>query len=95
VALDTARGQTYDITRVLYGAGQEGLELRAVAHDTGRTDDKTRTIMRFLRRIKAAETFQTQGREGIRSTVRWRLTPRLTRLYAEVIGDAESARTER
>jgi DNA-binding transcriptional regulator YbjK len=61
-----------------------GLTIGSIASFTNHTEDKTRTIMRFLRRIRAAESFQVKTK-GIGGGVRWRLTKRVSRLYAEVM----------
>jgi hypothetical protein len=83
IALDTARGQTMDIANTLYKA-KNGLEITAIATQTSRTDDKTRTIMRFLRRIKVTEDFKVV-QQGISRTPRWRLTAGFKRLYEQVV----------
>lgn len=58
-ALDTARGQTLEIASKLYAAGETGLSVYKLAHLTGHTEDKDRKFLRFLRRIGAAERFDT------------------------------------
>lgn len=83
VALDTARGQTLEIARHLHAA-ENGLEIKAIALYTHRTEDKTRTMMRFLRQIGVAETFQLEIREGVFGRPRWRLTDKLKKLWEEV-----------
>lgn len=86
VALDTARGQTLELAAIMHQAGDDGAELRALALRTGRTDDKTRTYMRFLHRIGIVEP-HTVTREGFSKSPRWRLTRKLRKLYEDVMGE--------
>lgn len=86
VALDTARGQTLELAAIMYQSGDDGTELRALALRTGRSDDKTRNMMRFLHRISMAEPHTVQ-KEGFSKSPRWRLTKKFKDLYAIVMGD--------
>lgn len=85
VALDTARGRTLEIARWLYKAGESGVDVRTLAYYTGQSEDSERVLLRFLRRIRATETFTTQLK-GLSAKPRWRLTPRMVRLWEEVAG---------
>jgi len=88
VSLDTGRGQTLNIAKLLYGVGEKGSEPRAIALRTNQTEDKTRGMLRFLREIGIVTPMAVQGK-GLGSKVRWRLTNRLQALYEEVVEDAE------
>ena len=91
ITLDTARGRTFEIVRHLFKAGQEGLSLGTMAALTNQSEDAERRLLRFLRRIKAVETYakKLRGRDGIAIVTRpkWRLTERLRTLYEEVTSD--------
>lgn len=83
IAMDTARGQTLDIARCIQQA-EDGLEVKAIAMYTHKPEDKTRTMLRFLRQIGVAEVFQPEIREGVLGRPKWRLTEKLSRLWNEV-----------
>lgn len=88
VALDTARGRSLELARVLQETGRVGAtqsELGARLHDG---DEKLQVLLAFLRRIgvvdRFAEPFGPGGRGGRR--YRYRLHGRIQKLYAEVYG---------
>lgn len=74
------------IAHHLYNVGSVGSEPRAVELFLGRSNDKTRGLLRFLRQIGAVETFTVKGKQGVTSRPRWRLTERLAQLYEDVLG---------
>lgn len=80
-ALDTSRGRTLQIAKHLYEAGSDGLELRALATLTAQDDQGERKLLLFLRKLGAVELWSDKE-HGNRKA--WRLTKRLTKLYAEV-----------
>jgi hypothetical protein len=86
VALDTSRGLSMAIAAHLYHSGQAGLPVQTLAMHTNRTEEKTRVLLRFLKAIGVAESFQSDVK-GLAGKTRWRLTERFHRLYAEVISD--------
>lgn len=79
-AMDTARGRTMEIARHLYEAGDEGLEIRALSILTCQPDQEERKMIQFLRKLGAVEMWN----DIERNRKAWKLTKRLTRLYAEV-----------
>jgi len=80
-AMDTSSGRTTEIVKYLHEAGDEGLELRALAILTSQSSQEERKLLQFLRKLGAVELWQDKA-HGNRMA--WRLTPRLSRLYAEV-----------
>jgi len=96
VALDTARGRTLQLTKLLYEAGEGGMQLRQLASKTGHSEEKERVLMRFLSQIGAVKSFQpvaTNKRgEEIKLPKAWKLTDRMRELYREVVADAEATR---
>lgn len=84
VALDTARGRVLDLTGHLYRAGEEGISTRVLGVLTGRTEEKERDLLRFLKSLGAAEAFQTKAK-GMAPKVHWRLAPKIRRLYEELV----------
>jgi hypothetical protein len=89
VALDTARGSTLDIIKHLHKAGTEGTSLAAVAILTNQSEDRERTLLRFLSKIGVVEVYHPKSRiAGISTRPKWRLTSKLTSLYEEVMRDA-------
>jgi hypothetical protein len=86
VAMDTARGRTYEIIRHLAAAGDMGLEVAALIHLTHEGEDKERGLLKFLKRIGACEPHQPL-KNGVNLRTRWRLTRRMAGLYREVMGE--------
>lgn len=88
VALDTARGQTYDILEVMYEQDEEGIEPAMLTKFINGKDSETRRLLRFLRRIGAVETFEKRVKaktnKGVVRKVRWRMTDYMTNLFEEV-----------
>ncbi len=85
VALDTARGRTLVIAHHLYEAGDEGLGVGTLAAYTNQTDEKEKSLLRFLRNIGVVSTFKKPMKHGMSSHPKWRLTDRMRRLYKEVV----------
>jgi hypothetical protein len=89
VALDTARGPVMEMTHVMYEHGEEGIEPSVLAKLTTIRDSDVRGLLRFLRKIKVVEPFESvsKGKSEGRHTrkVKWKLTDQLTRLYEEVM----------
>lgn len=90
VALDTARGHTQEIVRIIYesmGKGQAGVDPRVLATLLNETDDKVRALLRFMSKLKVVEkTTPPRTTDGPPRPV-WRLTDAMTRLYYNVVID--------
>lgn len=89
VAMDTARGPVLDITRIMFDAGEEGIEPSVLAKLTNQRDSEVRVLLRFLKRIKVVEVFEFKkvsrlSKQKIKK-VRWRLSNTVTNLYREVM----------
>lgn len=82
VALDTSRGMTLVMAKHLYQSAKKGLQAFTLATRTSRAEEKTRRMLRFLKRIGVAEVFTIKGTKG---RPRWRLTDRMQTLYAGVM----------
>jgi hypothetical protein len=91
VTVDTSRGKTLDMCRLLYAAGPEGLVPTAIRTRTGVRESEVRGLLRFLQRMGAAEEFESVRTRDDGSVVgavrRWRLTDTLVTLYREAVGD--------
>lgn len=87
VALDTARGRTLAILHHMLDAEDGGVEPRRLGMLMGFPEEKTRDLLRFLRQIGAIEHYEDQVK-GIGGRIRWRLTPKMHRLYLDAMGDA-------
>ncbi len=85
VALDTANGRTLNIVRMLAEAGEKGCSVGSLAVRANSTDDKKRTLLRFMQRIKAVEAVRLKNS----THVRWRLTERMESLYKTVMEDSD------
>lgn len=84
VAFDTARGRTVELTRHLYEAGENGLEVKALAHYTNNTEAEVRKLLKFLRDIGVTSNFIRKAAKGISGKPVWILTPKLIKLWKEV-----------
>lgn len=88
VALDTARGQTMNLAKLLFNppSGGPGAEVKALALWAKSDDHTVRRLLKFLHKIGAAEPFNPSNAvAGIKSPQRWRLTERVHRLYDTVM----------
>lgn len=83
VALDTARGRALELIRHLAEAGEQGLETSNLARKTGHSEEKERTLLRFMKKIGAVEWFQLKEK-GVSGKPKWRLTQRMARIFREV-----------
>jgi hypothetical protein len=89
VAIDTGRGKTFDMAKLLRKAGEAGTVstsggLRAASADTlaawvGCGPDRALTLLNFLRRNKVAQRVEVKGHKP-----RWRLTERFRALWERV-----------
>lgn len=91
VALDTARGKTFDMVGSIFRSGEEGLEQRGVGLMSNMTEEKAGTFIRFLRSIGAVEVFRVQLTSGLKSNPRYRLARRMKELYVAVTGEEAPA----
>lgn len=85
VALDTARGRTMELAKLLYKADTLGVETSTLADLTRHNAEKVTPLLRFLGQIGAAESFRPKTKAGIIGRVRWRLTSRLRQLYQAIV----------
>jgi hypothetical protein len=84
VVMDTSRGRTLSITAHLYQADKEiGLESKTLSVLVGQTEDKIRSLLRFLRAIHVVELHYPINEKGVKGRMHWRLTGRMHRLYTD------------
>jgi hypothetical protein len=85
VAIDTSKGQTYRLTRLLSSPKvvEEGMYLASIANLMNQSDDKLRSYLRFLKAIEVVELREVQtGGTGVRH--KWRLTRKIRELYEQI-----------
>lgn len=87
VALGTARGITLELCKHIYRLGDEGASVKFLAAWTTSTENDTKHLLRFLKKIQVVDTYLPETVKGVKEQPRWRLTPKLTRLYEECMGD--------
>jgi hypothetical protein len=89
VCLDTARGRTLVIMRVVQGAphGANSQTIGSLCHEG---DERLGPFLNFLRRVGVLEQF-TPHDGLVAQRPRWRLTSTVRRLYAEVMRDADES----
>jgi hypothetical protein len=90
VVLDTAHGNTLDVTRHLRARGDRGLEVRGIAALMMYTEQRTKDFVRFLWKVGIIEPVM-KGPITVHS--RWRLTTRVSRLWDEVMGGRHGSQT--
>ena len=78
VAMDTSRGRTLDLVKVLVNIPQ-GIEARGLSALMHVSDERLRSQLKFLRKIGITQ-MGVDGGGG----KRWRLTPKMSELYGEV-----------
>ncbi len=86
VALDTSRGRTLEICRVLVRVGSPGLSAGQLSKQTGQGEDGEEKFLRYLRKIKVVEKFTERGNGNIVRT-KWRVTDTFQSLWLAVIGE--------
>jgi ABC-type polar amino acid transport system ATPase subunit len=84
VALDTSRGQVLEVVDFVYNRQEEGTKPKAVSVGLGYPEDKTRILIRFLKKIEVLETFQRKQKH-MSAEIRTRLTKKIVDLYEEVV----------
>jgi uncharacterized C2H2 Zn-finger protein len=89
VALDTARGRGLEVARHLHARGPAGVPAAALAAVTCETREHEGRLLRFWAKIGVVESFRASVAGQLGERERWRLTPRLERLYREVVDDDE------
>jgi hypothetical protein len=83
-ALDTSRGQTLEIARLLYAADEDGLVLSSITTLIGDSMHNVKNLLRFLRKIGVIEVFDRKKARGIKGVPAYRLTPRMRILWEQV-----------
>lgn len=86
VALDTARGRTLEIARLMAGA-REGVTMNHVVLWVNDKKDKVESLVRFLRSIGAVEEFVEKKYRGVQGKMKYRLTERLRLVYDQVMAE--------
>lgn len=85
VAVDTARGQTLNMMRLVASAGKKGIEADVIGSQLTIPVTKVRELLRFLKTIGAMECFvPSKPSGGVVGRPKWRLTERLVAIYAAV-----------
>lgn len=97
VALDTGRGVVQDVVRMLWES-PTALTTRAIAHSIERTDEATRKLMRFLRRIGLVQ-IEGESPVGVNGSFppkkpTWELTPNMRRLSDTCLTGGSSYHSE-
>lgn len=96
IGLDTCRGRALEIARHLW-ANKEGLDTHELHLKLVEPKGKVQDLLTFMRKIGAIGAhrpstatslprYGTRGSSG-RGIIKWRLTPRIEKLYQEILGD--------
>lgn len=86
VALNTARGRSFDLLRVLHSEGREGLTTGSLAAREMTGEQKTQNYLRFLRHHGVVEHYVKHVGTHTRHN-RWRLTRKMAALWDKISGD--------
>lgn len=84
VALNSARGQTLEIAKILNKQGVAGVDPDALAVWLNESPEKTGKLLRFLSKIKVIERFKVTIGQGMEGRPRWRLSDWFRGLFQEV-----------
>lgn len=85
VAIDTAGGITLDIANVLFKYGIDGLPMDVICASVMQGNTEVRTLLQFLEKIEVVEKYKKEGKVGLGTSIRWRLTKVVLDLYAKVV----------
>lgn len=91
VALDTSRGITQEIVRLIRKyeiAGSDGMEVITIHRHTNRTEEKCRSIMRFMRDIGILKLSEPDPINGLKQKPKWYLTDRMRDLWVSVMEES-------
>jgi hypothetical protein len=85
VAMDTARGHSSEIAELLFRAGS--MEMRGISLYTGKPDDETRKMVRFMKHIGAVTNVEEKSTGKLGGTkTKWKLTDKVRKLMVEAVG---------
>lgn len=79
VALDTSRGYTLDMSHILMEDATKGSTLKSISLRTNTSDEFTRRMLNFLKKINVVEVISNKG------VAKHRLTDKVELLYREVM----------
>ena len=83
VSMDTARGQTLQIVRLIAHSEDHSMGMRSLALYIRLNEDKLLTLLRFLNAIGVIEPVATHRQW---SSIKWRMTESMWKLYEYVVG---------
>lgn len=90
VAMDTAHGSMLKIVQALRGK-PHGMEVKAIGFATHYTEERVRTLLRFLKSLGVVELNESRTSDGRKIKILcWQLTDRIKRLCTEVFPDEEN-----
>lgn len=84
VALDTGRGVTLEMCKILHKKGPKGAEHQILSDATNEQRDKGHGLIKLLVAIEAVEVFEYRPVPTLPGQRKYRLTPKMSRLYALV-----------
>jgi hypothetical protein len=88
LTLDTSMGVTLQIVKQLYAKGNEGLSYGALAQLVSMTNDKVKSMLRFLHKLKIVAWYEPIDEETQKKLPhKWRVTKHMAELYKSVIVD--------
>lgn len=90
VTLDSSRGNSIDIARIIYEKGKEGISAATLADMLHDSTGRTKSLLGHLKRIKVVETFRPPsnarpGQKAIQKPYKWKLTDSFHKLYESVV----------
>lgn len=86
VALDTARGRTFNIVKRIYKQGDTGIDHITLSKLTNESRDKELTLLRFLKKINVVQVI---GHKKNSHLAIWALTPQMKRLFTAICGEMD------
>ena len=91
VALDTARGRTFDLVKLLWTLGAQGAEYVYIANQLGIKNEKASDLLRFMKKIGAVTAKKLQLPQGCQGPPRWYLSNKMASLCHDILGKPPKA----
>lgn len=89
VAIDSCRGRTLAMAKIIYRGERMGLWLSQIKMMTREPEEKFQSLLNFMLRLGILERFSPRAYQGVRTRERWRLTDDVYQLFETLMGRLE------
>jgi hypothetical protein len=84
-ALDTSKGRTYNLIRILRDKGMKGVMVHPLSTQMMWDDKELAKYLSFLKKLNVLDQFHPEE-IGLSYQIRWRLMPRIAKLWDMIVG---------